>query len=148
MGTVEYTHYFGVGHTVAGFEGGLSRATKSNSFSISYHRGLSTTLGPGTILNGQNATVGFSQRLSKRFTLQMDAAYMRGVGFLPDSFMQSHSGNGGIQFALQRNLIASANVGYVSQRITNLPFVFAAPNLSRYTAFAGLQYFMPTLRGR
>jgi hypothetical protein len=145
-GALEYTGYQGEGHTTAGIESGISRTTKSNSLQISYHRGLSTTLGPGAILQGHNATLSFSQRFGSRFTFQMDGSYLRGKGFTADSMMESISGYGGLQIGLQRNLVATTNIGFVSQRISNLPIV--APDLRRYTAYAGLQYFLPTLRGR
>jgi hypothetical protein len=144
-GTVEYTHDLG-GRTVAGFEGGLSRSSKSNSIRINYHRGLSTTSGPGTILQGNDVTLAFVHRLSARMSFQMDGTYMNGLGFLRGASLQSFYGNGGIQIRLQRNLVASTNVGYISQQQRKLPF--SAPNLKGYTAFVGLQYFMPALRGR
>jgi hypothetical protein len=143
---MEYARYRGVEQTVAAFEGGLARTSRSNSFYISYHRGLTTTLGPGTIIEGDNVVATFTQALSQRFSLQMDAAYTRGAGFTPDSSLESISSNAGIQVGLHRNLILSTNVGYVSQQVSNLPF--AAPNLDRYTAYAGLRFFMPALRGR
>ena len=145
-GALEYTGYQGEKHTTAGIESGISRTTRSNSLQISYHRGLSTTLGPGAILQGHNATLSFSQRVGSRLTFQMDGSYLRGKGFTPDSSMESISGYGGLQIGLQRNLVATTNVGFVSQRLSNLPIV--APDLRRYTAYAGLQYFLPTLRGR
>ena len=145
-GSLEYSPYQGEAHTVAGIEGGISRTSKSNSILISYHRGLSNTLGPGTILQGHSATLSFSQRFSSRFTFQTDGSYLRGGGFAPDSSMESIAGYGGLEIGLRTHLIASTNVGFVSQHISNLPF--GAPDLRSYTAYVGLRYFLPTLRGR
>jgi len=145
-GTAEYSHYLGAGHTVAGAEAGLTRSSKSNSFRLAYHHGLSTALGPATILEGDDVTLAFRQRLSSRFSLLMDAAYMQGVGFVPGATMRTGTGSGGIQMSVQRNLVASMNVGYASQHLSN--FSFTAPNIRRYTAYVGLQYFMPAFRGR
>ena len=143
---VEYTRYLRNGQTFAGFEGVISRNTRSNSILILYHRGLSTILGPGTILQGHNAALSITQNFLSRFTLQLDGSYVRGGGFTPDSSMENISANGGLQIGLQSNLIASTNFGFVSQHLRNLPFV--APDIRSYTAFVGLQYLLPTLRGR
>jgi hypothetical protein len=146
-GTVEYSHYLGTGYTVAGAAAGLSsRVSKSNSILLSYHHGLSTVFGPGTILNGDDVTLAFRQRLSSRLTLLMDAALIQGRGFLPGATMRSGSGNGGIQISMQRNLFATMNVGYALQHFSDPSF--SAPSVRQYTAYVGLSYFMPALRGR
>jgi hypothetical protein len=145
MGTVEYSHYLGAGHAVAGVVAGLARNSKSNSILLSYHHGLAA-LSPGTILEGDDVSLAFRHRLSSRFALLTDAAYMQGVGFDPGASLRIGSGTGGIQMGVLRNLVASMNVGYASQHLSNLSF--SAPNVRYYTAYVGLQYFMPALRGR
>jgi hypothetical protein len=146
-GGLEYAHSPGLKRAIGTAEAGISRTVGSNTLYLLYHYGFTTAFGPGVLLKGHNVLASFAhnQRISRNAYFVGSLSYTRGEYGLHSS-LEMATANVGLQFQLARNLVATTNVAYARQLVRNLSF--QAPHVSRPTVWAGLNYFLPALRGR
>jgi hypothetical protein len=144
-GGLEYTHDGGNGLATTGINLGWSRSGDSNELSVNYHRGFSKALGPGIVLEGNDVSVAFDQRITDRIQFNAGVYSMDGSSRFGASLTNVSAG-AGLEFLLAENLVASVNSGYAYQKASAVSP--NAVNLSRYTVTGGITYVIPLARGR
>jgi hypothetical protein len=132
--------------TTANGQASLIKTSRHTSAAVSYGRGYSTVFPSAGIWYGQTANLNVVQRLSSRMSVHMNSFYFRGSALGTYSLTSTVSGTAGLDFALQRNLIASTNYFLVSQKL-GTP-ILTGTTLHQNTVSIGLQYYLPSVSGR
>jgi len=145
-GGVDSTHFQGAQRTNGSVESGLSKTSRSTKLTLLYHHGLYSTVGEQDAMGGNTLSLTLTQGLSKRASFQVSSGYTRGVSLSKDSKLRYISGNGELQVAVQKHIMWSTQLSYVSQAGVNLSP--GAAGLSQITASMGLHFFLPPLGGR
>jgi hypothetical protein len=128
----------------AGINAGINYISRRTQFSLTCQRGLTSLIGLSGQLNSDVFTASYGYRMSHRMTASLQSYYYRNSELGSNGRLETLSGGGGLQFALQRNLSASVNGFYQDQRSHD--FSIQGLGLSRFSAYAGLQYVWPSRR--
>lgn len=119
----------------------LTRLSPSNTFTLSYHHGLSNTLGFPGIFESDHAGVDFSQRLTAWMNWRLSGLYNRSTYRSGPGSYEYYAAGTVLDFALKPNLIASLGGSYWDQ--TQRGLSPALMNMSRYAVYASLQFVWP-----
>jgi hypothetical protein len=131
-------------HSTPGINGGIGYYSVNPAFSITHTRGYSWAEGISRILKTSTTAANFGYRFSRRVNAGLQAYYNQGRELSGDGQINTIAGGGSLEFALRRDLSLSLNSYYENQRAHN--FSVQGLNLSRLSAYLGLQYVWPSRR--
>ena len=147
-GGVEYAEFQGTYRPGAGIRSGIAKQTRTTNLSLEYHRGFSSTLGLGTLTQGDAVAVRLNRRLTPWMNLIASSIYSRNLAFVgPDQTsgpLYIFQIQPGLQFAVRRNLIFSLSCDYFKQNTDN--YGLTVPNSSRYYIAFGFEYVLGSRR--
>jgi hypothetical protein len=122
----------------AGTEYGTDRAT----LSFTYQRGFTSGIGLSQLLMSDIYGAYFGHRLTAWLNANLETYYYRSSELDTNGLLETLSSGGGFQFAIRRNLIASVNCNYQTQKTHS--FSTQGLDMHRFNAYVGLQYVWPS----
>jgi hypothetical protein len=131
---------------VGGGQVEIGKSSSTTSFGANYHRGYSSVFPVSSVWYGDTANLHLVQWLSSRVSIHANSSYFSGSLLTDASVISTVSGSGGLDIALQKNLIVSANYFVVSQKLVNVSV--GDSSLHRNTVSVGLQYYLPGVSRR
>jgi hypothetical protein len=124
----------------AGTEYGTDRST----ISFTYQRGFTSGIGLSQLLMSDIFGAYFGYRFTSWWSTNLESYYYRSEELDGSGLLETLSSGGGFQFAIRRDLIASVNGNYQTQKTHN--FSIQGLDMHRFNAYVGLQYVWPSLR--
>lgn len=124
-------------------DAGLGYNSYRSTFSLTYQHGFTAGIGISRLLRSDVFSGNFGYRANRWLSGNLQSYYYRSRELEGSGKLETISFGGGLQFALRRDLIASASSYYQHQRTRD--FSIDGLGLSRLTAYVGLQYVWPSL---
>jgi len=122
----------------------VSKTTGSTKVELGYHRGYFSVFPTPDVVRGDTANLRVVQSLSRIVILHANGSYIRATSHGSSYLLDSLYGGGGIEIALQNQLVFSTDYYLVSQKfVSGLP---SQAGLHRYSVVAGLRYYLPSFR--
>ncbi len=125
---------------------GIGYTAENASFSITYQRGFTTTIGIARLLQSDIFGADFRYRLTRRLNAKLQSYYYRSSERYYTGLLETFSGGGGFEYALSRSLLLTLNSFYQNQRSHD--FSVEGLGIRRINVYLGLQYLWPALRHR
>jgi hypothetical protein len=147
-GGIEYTEFKGTYQPGAALRSGIEKTTPTMNLTFEYERGVSSSLGLGTMARGNRFAFRFNRRITDWLNLLATSAYSRNSAFVqpdsPSEPLHMFQAQPRLEFAVRPNLIFLLSYDYLNQHTPNLGLV--VPNVNRYYVTFGFEYVLGARR--
>lgn len=123
---------------------GFSYTAPDTSINITYQRQFTAAIGISKLLTSDIYAATFGHRLFRRTNITLQSYYYKSDEQNTNGSLKTFSAGGGVEYALLRNLVATANAYYQNQQTLN--FSVDGLHLNRFTAYIGIQYLWPSMK--
>ena len=141
-GGVEYAEFQEAYQPGAAVRGGIAKQTRTTNLSLEYQRGFASSLGLGTLTQGNAVAVRLNRRVNSWMNILASSTYSRNLAFVgPDQTsapLYIFQVQPGLQFAVRRNLIFSLTYDYFTQNTDT--YGLSVGDSSRYYIAFGFEY--------
>jgi hypothetical protein len=142
-GGLDYSYFGGQNRFHENINAGIDYTSQRALFTVTYQRGFTSAIGINELLSSDVVAANYGYRITSWMHSNIEAYYYRNSE-QSGGILETISGGGSLEFALQGNLSLTVNAFYQNQQPQD--FSVEGLKLNRFSGYVGIQYVWPARR--